>query len=63
MYSFREKRGKPLFVDPGLYSSHKSDVFEVMRKRELPTAFKLFTGDISPPLTRMSSFRILLVVE
>ncbi|OIV92404.1 hypothetical protein TanjilG_23004 [Lupinus angustifolius] len=40
----RERRGKPIIIDPGLYLTTKSDVFWVEPKRALPTAFKLFTG-------------------
>ncbi|KAL0891131.1 hypothetical protein Bca101_015114 [Brassica carinata] len=38
-----EKRAKPLIIDPGLYSTKKSDVFWVTPRRTMPTAFKLFT--------------------
>lgn len=31
-------------IDPGLYLSKKKEVFWATEKRELPTAFKLFTG-------------------
>lgn len=34
----------PIAVDPGLYLSKKSDLFESTQRRSLPTAFKLFTG-------------------
>ncbi|THU52462.1 hypothetical protein C4D60_Mb10t04230 [Musa balbisiana] len=37
-------RAKPVIIDPGLYSSQKTDVFWVSEKRSVPTAFKLFTG-------------------
>ncbi|KAK4786535.1 hypothetical protein SAY86_010368 [Trapa natans] len=47
-----EKRGKPLFVDPGLYAAKKSDVFEVQQIRDLPTAFNLFTGSAWVVLSR-----------
>ncbi|KAG0462925.1 hypothetical protein HPP92_021401 [Vanilla planifolia] len=46
------KRAKPLMVDPGLYLMNKSDVFFVSPKRQLPTAFKLFTGSAWMALTR-----------
>lgn len=42
---YRMNRGRPLIIDPGLYQSKKSDIFWMTQKRELPTAFKLFTGD------------------
>lgn len=41
----RDKRAKPLIIDPGLYSTKKSDVFWVTPRRTMPTAFKLFTGN------------------
>ncbi|KAJ0977409.1 hypothetical protein J5N97_012883 [Dioscorea zingiberensis] len=46
------ERGKPLIIDPGLYSSKKSDIFWVNPRRELPTAFKLFTGSAWMVLSR-----------
>ncbi|KAK3163381.1 hypothetical protein QOZ80_1AG0002880 [Eleusine coracana subsp. coracana] len=46
------QRAKPLIVDPGLYKSTKQDIFWVTQKRELPTAFKLFTGSAWVGLTR-----------
>ncbi|ONK80206.1 uncharacterized protein A4U43_C01F15060, partial [Asparagus officinalis] len=45
-------RAKPLIIDPGLYMSKKSDVFWVTQRRELPTAFKLFTGSAWMMLSR-----------
>ncbi|KAK4744136.1 hypothetical protein SAY87_010448 [Trapa incisa] len=47
-----DKRAKPLVVDPGLYSTKKSDIFWVSPKRALPTAFTLFTGSAWMVLTR-----------
>ncbi|XP_040990031.1 beta-glucuronosyltransferase GlcAT14B-like [Juglans microcarpa x Juglans regia] len=47
-----DKRAMPLMIDPGLYSSTKSDVFWVNPKRTLPTAFKLFTGSAWMVLSR-----------
>lgn len=35
-----------MIIDPGLYSLQKSDVFWVTEKRSVPTAFKLFTGEV-----------------
>lgn len=35
-----------MIIDPGLYSLHKSDVFWATEKRSVPTAFKLFTGEL-----------------
>ncbi|GMH30708.1 hypothetical protein Nepgr_032551 [Nepenthes gracilis] len=46
------QRARPVLIDPGLYSSQKSDVFWVPGKRSLPTAFKLFTGSAWAMLSR-----------
>ncbi|CAD6233461.1 unnamed protein product [Miscanthus lutarioriparius] len=46
------QRARPMIVDPGLYGSKKQDIFLVTPKRELPTAFKLFTGSAWVALTR-----------
>ncbi|XP_042491256.1 beta-glucuronosyltransferase GlcAT14B-like [Macadamia integrifolia] len=46
------QRAKPLIIDPGLYKSTKSDIFYATEKRELPTAFKLFTGSAWMVLSR-----------
>lgn len=40
----RFHRARPLIIDPGLYSLQKEDVFWVSEKRDVPSAFKLFTG-------------------
>ncbi|KAG0455956.1 hypothetical protein HPP92_023744 [Vanilla planifolia] len=37
------QRAKPVIIDPGLYSLHKSDVFWITEKRSVATAYKLFT--------------------
>ncbi|KAJ4976678.1 hypothetical protein NE237_001784 [Protea cynaroides] len=47
-----DHRAKPLIIDPGLYLSTKSDIFFVTEKRELPTAFTLFTGSAWMVLSR-----------
>lgn len=47
-----DKRAMPLMIDPGLYSSTKSDVFWVNPRRTLPTSFKLFTGSAWMVLSR-----------
>ncbi|XP_010537013.1 PREDICTED: beta-glucuronosyltransferase GlcAT14A [Tarenaya hassleriana] len=47
-----EKRAKPLIIDPGLYLRTKSNVFWVQPRRDLPTAFKLFTGSAWTILSR-----------
>lgn len=46
------QRAKPVIIDPGLYSSHKSDVFWVTEKRSVPTAYRLFTGSAWMMLSR-----------
>ncbi|GAV76630.1 Branch domain-containing protein [Cephalotus follicularis] len=35
---------KPIIVDPGLYLSETTEMFYATQKRELPNAFRLFTG-------------------
>ncbi|KAI0522542.1 hypothetical protein KFK09_004922 [Dendrobium nobile] len=45
-------RAKPLIMDPGLYMTNKSDVFWLLSKREVPNAFKLFTGSAWMALSR-----------
>ncbi|XP_010549717.1 PREDICTED: beta-glucuronosyltransferase GlcAT14A isoform X2 [Tarenaya hassleriana] len=46
------KRGKPVIIDPGLYSLNKSEIWWVIKQRSLPTAFKLFTGSAWTFLSR-----------
>ncbi|KAF6134228.1 hypothetical protein GIB67_010027 [Kingdonia uniflora] len=46
------KRGKPIIMDPGLYSLNKSEIWWVMKQRSLPTSFKLFTGSAWTILSR-----------
>nr|CAD1833995.1 unnamed protein product [Ananas comosus var. bracteatus] len=46
------QRAKPLVIDPGLYMTRKSDIFWVTQRRELPNAFKLFTGSAWVALSR-----------
>ncbi|XP_027188864.1 beta-glucuronosyltransferase GlcAT14A-like isoform X2 [Cicer arietinum] len=38
------KRGKPMIIDPGLYSLNKSEIWWVIKQRSLPTSFKLYTA-------------------
>ncbi|CAN1765077.1 Beta-glucuronosyltransferase GlcAT14B [Linum perenne] len=38
------KRAKPIMIDPGLYSSNKSEIWWLNKQRSIPTAFKLYTG-------------------
>lgn len=45
-------RGQPLIVDPGLYSSRKTNIFYVKGRRDLPSAFKLYTGSAWMTLSR-----------
>ncbi|KAF8408036.1 hypothetical protein HHK36_007176 [Tetracentron sinense] len=40
------QRAKPIIIDPGLYMNQKADVFWVTQRRSVPTAFKLFTGEM-----------------
>jgi len=44
LITFRNKRAKPIMIDPGLYSLNKSEIWWVIKQRSLPTAFKLYTG-------------------
>ncbi|EMS45342.1 Xylosyltransferase 2 [Triticum urartu] len=46
------QRAQPLIVDPGLYASKKQDIFYASGRRELPTAFRLYTGSAWVALTR-----------
>lgn len=41
---FRNKRAKPIIIDPGLYSLNKSEIWWVSKQRSIPSAFKLYTG-------------------
>lgn len=46
------KRLRPIIVDPGLYLSEKSGMFYATQKRDLPNAFRLFTGSSFSILSR-----------
>ncbi|KMT02881.1 hypothetical protein BVRB_8g194580 [Beta vulgaris subsp. vulgaris] len=46
------QRARPVIIDPGFYSSQKSDVFWVPENRGIPTAFKLYTGSAWMMLSR-----------
>ncbi|OIT34959.1 beta-glucuronosyltransferase glcat14a [Nicotiana attenuata] len=46
------KKLKPIVVDPGLYLAEESEVYYATQKRELPDAYRLFTGSSSAILTR-----------
>ncbi|RWR96076.1 beta-glucuronosyltransferase GlcAT14A [Cinnamomum micranthum f. kanehirae] len=53
LIGWRESRRiKPIIVDPGLYLSARSDVFYATQKRELPNAYRIFTGSPSVVLSR-----------
>ncbi|KAF6171080.1 hypothetical protein GIB67_010948 [Kingdonia uniflora] len=45
-------RMKPIVVDPGLYLSSKSEIFYATQRRELPNAYRMFTGSPSAILSR-----------
>ncbi|CAO2820478.1 unnamed protein product [Amaranthus hypochondriacus] len=49
------KRGKPIIIDPGLYSRNKSEIWWAIKQRGLPTSFKLFTGSAWTVLSRSFS--------
>jgi hypothetical protein len=42
--AFRSRQIRPIVVDPGLYLSSRNDIFYATQKRDLPNAYKLFTG-------------------
>ncbi|XP_008808451.1 beta-glucuronosyltransferase GlcAT14A-like [Phoenix dactylifera] len=46
------QRQKLIIVDPGLYLSSRTEVFYATQKRELPNAYRLFTGSASVILSR-----------
>ncbi|KAK1379684.1 beta-glucuronosyltransferase GlcAT14A [Heracleum sosnowskyi] len=46
------RRLKPIVVDPGLYLSQKHAISYASQKRELPSAYRLFTGSGSVILSR-----------
>nr|XP_010918856.1 beta-glucuronosyltransferase GlcAT14A [Elaeis guineensis] len=46
------RRLKPIIVDFGLYLSLRTEVFYATQKRELPNAYRLFTGSASVILSR-----------
>lgn len=46
------KRAKPVIIDPGLYKTNKQELFWTTELREVPTAFKLFTGSAWVVLSR-----------
>ncbi|EOY05420.1 Core-2/I-branching beta-1,6-N-acetylglucosaminyltransferase family protein, putative [Theobroma cacao] len=46
------KRLKPIIVDTGLYLLEKHEIFYASQKRELPNAFRLFSGSSFTMLTR-----------
>ncbi|KAL5542503.1 hypothetical protein UlMin_010213 [Ulmus minor] len=46
------KKLKPIIVDPGLYLSEKTAMFYASQKRELPNAYRLFTGSSFSILSR-----------
>ncbi|KAI4344125.1 hypothetical protein L6164_011392 [Bauhinia variegata] len=47
-----QQRARPVIIDPGLYSLHKSDVFWASEKRDVPSQYKLFTGSAWMMLSR-----------
>ncbi|PON85019.1 Glycosyl transferase [Trema orientale] len=46
------KKLKPIIVDPGLYLSEKTAMFYASQKRELPNAYRIFTGSSFAILSR-----------
>ncbi|KAK8497738.1 hypothetical protein V6N12_024951 [Hibiscus sabdariffa] len=59
---YRSKRLKPIIVGTGHYLLEKDEVFYVTRKRELPNAFKLFSGHGSN-LEVIGSFLMVLSIH
>jgi hypothetical protein len=50
---WRESRKlKPIIVDPGLYFTEKKQMFYATEKRDLPDAYRLFTGSPTAILSR-----------
>ncbi|RZB81426.1 Beta-glucuronosyltransferase GlcAT14B isoform B [Glycine soja] len=52
-----DQRAKPVIIDPALYSVNKSDLFWVTEKRNVPTAYKLFTGYFHTVICNAEEFR------
>ncbi|KAJ3690020.1 hypothetical protein LUZ61_019184 [Rhynchospora tenuis] len=46
------RRIRPIVVDPSLYLSTRTDIFYATQKRDLPNAYRLFTGSSSVILSR-----------
>lgn len=46
------KRGKPIIIDPALYSRNKSEIWWAIKQRGLPNSFKLYTGSAWMILSR-----------
>ncbi|KAH9613268.1 hypothetical protein KSS87_021212 [Heliosperma pusillum] len=46
------RRMKPIIVDPGLYLSEKTGMFYATQKRDLPTAYQIFSGSPTSVLNR-----------
>ncbi|XP_020589862.1 beta-glucuronosyltransferase GlcAT14A-like [Phalaenopsis equestris] len=58
---WRESRMlKHVIVDPGLYLSSKADVFYATQKRDVPNAYRIFTGSSSVILSRKFVEHIIL---
>ncbi|RYQ82922.1 hypothetical protein HN51_058158 [Arachis hypogaea] len=53
------RRLRPIIVDPGLYLAEGTDMFYATQKRDLPSAFRVFTGSSFSILTRFLEFCIL----
>lgn len=44
LWCYRSSKLRRIIVDPGLYLTEKSAMFYVTQKRDLPNAFRLFSG-------------------
>lgn len=42
----RSRKLKPIVVDPGLFLEEEDEVFYATQKRELPDAYRLFSGQM-----------------
>jgi len=58
----RDQRAKPVIIDPALYSVNKSDLFWVTEKRNVPTAYKLFTGVVSDDLSCLNLYFVIFLI-
>ena len=58
----RARQIRPIIVDPGLYLSSRNDIFYATQKRDLPNAYKLFTGEGVLSCIMLEQYRIKLLM-